>query len=282
MSTITAIEAMGRQVYAKPLLQVRYMFEDLDRLKADMRKEAVFQAVIFTSQNAVEAFHEWSTKYSTPYGIVEGQAIAVGKATAQGLSKFWKGEIVIAEGAAFSIYAICVERKYNGPLSKLASGSQVLGAYGTEDRSVLDIHEDTSTGATPQLAAEVEFRKRYQGQLLYVRGKDIALDLPALLKEAGFDVQQAIVYKTLELLDLTAEAKTFIENEVSDILLYSAKTAITLEKLRIKHEVDLRGVHVVCLSKKIAAKVTASAYQDVCFCEYPSEEEALTRISPMP
>jgi hypothetical protein len=37
---------------------------------------------------------------------------------------------------------------------------QVLGSYGTEDRSVLDIHEDLSTNAIMQLAAEVEFRER--------------------------------------------------------------------------------------------------------------------------
>ncbi len=36
----------------------------------------------------------------------------------------------------------------------------MLGAYGTEDRSVLDIHKDLSTGTTTQLAAEVEFRER--------------------------------------------------------------------------------------------------------------------------
>lgn len=49
---------------------------------------------------------------------------------------------------------------FNRPLAKLASDSQVREAYGTEDRSVLNIHEDLSTGATKKLAAEVEFCKR--------------------------------------------------------------------------------------------------------------------------
>ncbi|MDF3047363.1 MAG: hypothetical protein K0R73_481 [Candidatus Midichloriaceae bacterium] len=47
-----------------------------------------------------------------------------------------------------------------GPLRKLASGSRVQGAHGTEDRSVLNIHKDLSTGALRQPAAEVEFPKR--------------------------------------------------------------------------------------------------------------------------
>jgi nucleotidyltransferase substrate binding protein (TIGR01987 family) len=46
------------------------------------------------------------------------------------------------------------------PLRKLASGSEVQGAHGTEDRSVFNIHEDLSTGATTQFAVEVEFPKR--------------------------------------------------------------------------------------------------------------------------
>ncbi len=44
-------------------------------------------------------------------------------------------------------------------LAKFAFGRQVLGVYGAENRSVLDIHEDLSIGATTQLSAEVEFRE---------------------------------------------------------------------------------------------------------------------------
>ncbi|MDF3047144.1 MAG: truB [Candidatus Midichloriaceae bacterium] len=54
----------------------------------------------------------------------------------------------------------------NKPLRKLASGSEVQGVYGTEDRSVLNIHEDLSTGATQQLAAEVEFQKGFSGWII--------------------------------------------------------------------------------------------------------------------
>ncbi|WP_157956336.1 hypothetical protein [Wolbachia endosymbiont of Folsomia candida] len=36
----------------------------------------------------------------------------------------------------------------------------MLGAHGAENRSVLNIHEDLSTGATTQLLTEVELRKK--------------------------------------------------------------------------------------------------------------------------
>jgi hypothetical protein len=46
------------------------------------------------------------------------------------------------------------------PLSKLAPTNKVQGVYGAEDRNVLEVHEDLSTGATQQFDDGVEFRKR--------------------------------------------------------------------------------------------------------------------------
>jgi hypothetical protein len=46
------------------------------------------------------------------------------------------------------------------PLSKLALPDKVQGVYGAEDRNVLEVHEDLSTGATQQFDDGVEFRKR--------------------------------------------------------------------------------------------------------------------------
>jgi hypothetical protein len=48
----------------------------------------------------------------------------------------------------------------NRPLSKLAPTNKVQGVYGAEDRNVLQVHEDLSTGATQQFDDGVEFRKR--------------------------------------------------------------------------------------------------------------------------
>ncbi len=51
----------------------------------------------------------------------------------------------------------------NRPLAKLASARRVLGAYGAEDRCVLDVREDLSTGATTQSSVGVESCKRSNG-----------------------------------------------------------------------------------------------------------------------
>jgi len=51
-------------------------------------------------------------------------------------------------------------RLHNRSLSKIATARQAQGAYGAQNRSILNVCEDSSTGATPQLSAEVEFQKR--------------------------------------------------------------------------------------------------------------------------
>ncbi|APR99134.2 phosphomannomutase/phosphoglucomutase [Wolbachia endosymbiont of Folsomia candida] len=55
----------------------------------------------------------------------------------------------------------------------------MLEAYGAENRSVLDIHEDLSTGATTQLPLEVEFRKRSNVCV----GYDSRITSPSIEKE---------------------------------------------------------------------------------------------------
>jgi ankyrin repeat protein len=83
-------------------------------------------------------------------------------------------------------------------LWKLASDSQVLRAYGTEDRSVLDIHEDLSTRATTQLAAEVEFSERSIESLVH-KGNIDALDdnrltpLHIAVMQQKFEIVQALL-----------------------------------------------------------------------------------------
>ncbi len=53
---------------------------------------------------------------------------------------------------------ICVEEEESiTPLSKLATKELMLGAHGAHDRSVLNVREDQSTGATTQMPLEVEF-----------------------------------------------------------------------------------------------------------------------------
>ncbi len=47
----------------------------------------------------------------------------------------------------------------NRPLSKLVSGSELVGVSNTQNRSVLNIDEDSSIKTTPQDAAETSFER---------------------------------------------------------------------------------------------------------------------------
>jgi release factor glutamine methyltransferase len=63
--------------------------------------------------------------------------------------------------------------------SKLATEEQVLGTYGAQNRSVLNVREDLSTGATTQLPSEVEFR----GKSIRTFGRRIGKSLSNIQKE---------------------------------------------------------------------------------------------------
>lgn len=70
----------------------------------------------------------------------------------------WKGLWILPLASAIPLH--------NRPLSKLAAASKVQGASGaTQTRSVQNVLEDASTGATQQFAAAVEFSKRSKNYL---------------------------------------------------------------------------------------------------------------------
>jgi NAD(P)-dependent dehydrogenase (short-subunit alcohol dehydrogenase family) len=47
----------------------------------------------------------------------------------------------------------------NRPLSKPSNSEEFLRAYGAQNRSVLDVREDSSTGATPKITGRTKVSK---------------------------------------------------------------------------------------------------------------------------
>jgi len=82
------------------------------------------------------------------------------------------GKSVSLKAIAFSViitFALLWNTPYNiRPISKLAPVKQVQEAHGAQNRSVLNVHEDLSTGATQQLPTGVECPKRsIDGSIMY-------------------------------------------------------------------------------------------------------------------
>ena len=125
----------------------------------------------------------------------------------QSLKQASEGRLEIINGDALA-YDYASIGKETRPLAKLSSDSQVRGAYGTEDRSVLNIYEDLSTRATKQLAAEGEFCKR---------SIKIIANLP-------YNISTVLLIKWLQQASLFSSLTLMFQKEVADRLTASVGT----------------------------------------------------------
>jgi uroporphyrinogen-III synthase len=104
--------------------------------------------------------------------------------------------------------------------------------------------------------------KNYQGQILYLRGEKISLDLAKTFK----NISEVIVYKTHENKDFSAELLEFCRtNSFAEILLFSQNSAEIFFKLAKKHNLleYFQGSQIVCLSEKILNSVSKFGFKNV-------------------
>ncbi|MDR3285135.1 MAG: phenylalanine--tRNA ligase subunit beta [Holosporales bacterium] len=79
--------------------------------------------------------------------------------------------------------------------SKPISSSKVEGAYEAKNRSVLDIHEDSSIEATNKFAEEIELRKKSNVSLTYSKLSRLSGDSSISMDEAAF-ILRSLGFKT--------------------------------------------------------------------------------------
>ena len=79
-----------------------------------------------------------------------------------------------------SRFAIYTAKRKIRVLLKLATKEQMLGTYRTQNRSVLNAREDSSTGATTQMPLEVEFQKNSTEKLIWIHAASIGESMIAM------------------------------------------------------------------------------------------------------
>lgn len=117
-------------------------------------------------------------------------------------------------------------------------------------------------------------RARGRGRLLYPRGQEVARDLAAPLRDAGFELRELVVYRQTPR-PLTAEARALIAAGNPVLLpLFSPRSArLFLERAA---RLDLSRVTAICLSENVAGALPAARFSALCTAAAPAAS-AVTR-----
>lgn len=95
-----------------------------------------------------------------------------------------------------------------------------------------------------------------KGPLLYISGAHINHDLPALLRQKGFDVIHEILYEMVPLVETLPESLmwSFKQRQIWGTLLFSPQTALSFS--RLMRQAGLREIceigYLFCLSQAVA------------------------------
>ena len=111
-----------------------------------------------------------------------------------------------------------------------------------------------------------------RGDLLHVAGKQVAGDLPGLLKEAGFTTRRAVLYEARAVDRLPeAAAEALREGKVAGALIFSPRTAEVFARLVAAAGLSdsLGGLTALCLSTAVAERLGAGVWGAVRIAERP-------------
>ena len=93
-----------------------------------------------------------------------------------------------------------------------------------------------NNNAASLLEIVLEKLDQNSGEIIYLSGEIITLDLAKELQKKGFQAQRIIVYKTLEIEEFSSQTISSIkQGEISEVWLYSKNSAKIFHKLIKKH-----------------------------------------------
>ncbi|MEM7651119.1 MAG: uroporphyrinogen-III synthase [Pseudomonadota bacterium] len=119
-----------------------------------------------------------------------------------------------------------------------------------------------SDGGGEALAALIKrFCKPENGPFLHIRGEDIAYDVGADLKDAGFEVESVIAYRAVQASSLSTDAQDFLKDgRVDAITFFSKRTAECFMELCSQAGLSaaLGDIKALCISESVVKCVRSS------------------------
>lgn len=114
------------------------------------------------------------------------------------------------------------------------------------------------------------------GPILYISGDPIAAPLDRFLRGGGFNVERAILYRSLQTQALTARALAALaQGQVEAILFHSARAAAAFEAALGGADLSLQRTAALCISPAIARGLSRSDWGCVRAAQTPTESALL-------
>jgi len=117
--------------------------------------------------------------------------------------------------------------------------------------------------------------------LLHVRGCKVAYDLKGALQQHGICLEEAVTYQIYECQRLSDEIIELIKAEtIRRVVLMSPRTARVYGRLMAAADLvgSMKTIEHVCLSKAVAAEISAFAPQKITVAEVPSYEAIMALL----
>jgi uroporphyrinogen-III synthase len=118
-----------------------------------------------------------------------------------------------------------------------------------------------------------------EGKIIYLRGDVITLDIKSALKDAGFDAEEVIVYKTLTPVVFTDEFLRDIY-KIQIATFFSAQSLENFLALVKQHNLKeaVKGMKLLALSEKIANIAGKYDFKDVTWAQLPNQQSLIEKL----
>jgi len=117
------------------------------------------------------------------------------------------------------------------------------------------------------------------GKFIYLRGNQITLDIKAALKDAGFEADEVVVYKS-------AAPDKFSDDFMHNIYkiriatFFSAQSLENFMALVKKHNLKeaVKGIKLLALSEKIAQKANKYDWKGIFVSDLPNQQSLIEKL----
>jgi uroporphyrinogen-III synthase len=150
-------------------------------------------------------------------------------------------------------------------------------AYTAMEAGFATVH---STGSDVEALAA--FLKTQNGLYAHFRGQDVARSLVDLfVEDDALTIQEFVIYRAVKVADIETNILTYIQNnDISDVLFYSKRTAETFVELIQRHECTsfVQGIKALCLADSMVECLSVLPWKEIQVAAHPDQRSMMALL----